>query len=173
MESLFSNKVFNFFRESPSAFPLDFDIWNYVFLFVLKFLGCLGRQLLKVIKCEVCREAIVIPKTISENPNAELTNQKTRGKLIHPNTHLFNMIMHLENYFNKYCYDVDAYNLIIDDMICSYNFSFPCTEHGNSFLSYAMHYYVRMRMRQFTRQLNSNSLKESREKKKQAKFHKH
>ena len=134
--------------------------------------GYLCKQLLRYSKCNVGTDAIRNESSFSQNASAQLVNLKTRGRLIHSNKMFFNMIMALESCFNKNCQLPNVFDQTVDDMLI-YKFSFPCQENASSFLSYAIYYYVRLRMHQFSAQQSTVHPKKSIEKRKQAKFYKH
>ena len=97
---------------------------------------------------------------------------KTRGRLIHANYHFFNLIYHTEKCFAKYANNSKVFDLTVDEVLDTFNFTFPCRDHGADILAYALYYYVRMRMRQFTFQENQKVKRETQVKRKQAKLHK-
>ena len=97
-------------------------------------------------------------------------NLKTKGKLIHPNIMFFNFIKKIEQSFIKNCSSADVFEHIITDIIDDKPIYFPCSTHGQEIISFAVTYYVRMRMRQFSFQENKKKKPENRNKKKIAKF---
>ncbi|XP_060843017.1 uncharacterized protein LOC132924085 [Rhopalosiphum padi] len=134
--------------------------------------GYLSKQLLKYINdCTICKSAFATPQVYSQQLSATLVNMKTKGRLIHPNIFFFNFIQKIEKSFMKHCLSTHVFDLIIDDMINEKHITnFPCVTHGENIISFAVIYYVRMRMRQFTYQENKNKKTENRNKKKVAKF---
>lgn len=132
------------------------------------FSGYLVRQLQKRTKCDICRAALQAKNT--EVPEAELVKLKSRRNLIHCNMKFFKMIDALETCFTKHATSVDVYSKTVDEMLDTYKFSFPCTQHADDILAYSIKYYVTMRMRQFTYQLNVNAEKKCLHTKKLAKF---
>ena len=86
---------------------------------------------------------------------------KTRGALIHANYHFFSLISFVEKCFVKHATDSNVFDLTIDDVLVNYEFHFPCKEHGTELLAYAIFYYIRLRMRQYTYQENHKIKKES------------
>lgn len=88
------------------------------------------------------------------NPEELLVNLKSRGGLIHANEKFFNLILVTEETFKKHQTSPDCFERTLDDILVNHNFDFPCKEHGADILSYALGYYLRMRMLQFTNQLN-------------------
>lgn len=99
-----------------------------------------------------------------------LIDLKTRGGLIHANKHLFNLVSFIESCFVKNSKNSEVFDLTIDDVIENYNFSFPCEIHGAEVLSYAIFYYVRLRMKQFCYQENKKHTTKARMHKKLAKL---
>ncbi|KAF0761696.1 Uncharacterized protein FWK35_00004117, partial [Aphis craccivora] len=66
----------------------------------------------------------------------------------------------IEKSFMKHCSSTHVFDLIIDDIINEKHINnFPCVTHGENIISFAVIYYVRMRMRQFTYQENKNKKK--------------
>jgi len=72
----------------------------------------------------------------------------------------------------KHCSSTHVFDLIIDDMINEKHITnFPCVTHdGENIISFAVIYYTRMRMRQFTYQENKKKKPDNRNQKKVAKF---
>lgn len=64
------------------------------------------------------------------------------------------MICHVEASFAKYSSRVDVFDVTVDEVLDSYTFTFPCKEHASEILSYAIVYYLRLRMRQNAHQEN-------------------
>lgn len=130
--------------------------------------GFISKKMLKHINCETCRASIQFSSSI---PEAELVNLKSKGGLQHPNTMLYTLFYNVETFFRKNINHVDVYEKTINDIISNYNFTFPCQDHKLDILSYCIHYYITMRMRQYVQQTNNNLIKISREKKKQARLY--
>lgn len=126
------------------------------------------KQVLKYVKCELC--ASVITQKECGGPEAEITYLKSRGKLLHPNHYFFMLIRNVEDKFIKHINSPFVFQDIIDELIESHEFTFPCIEHKDDILAFSIRYYINLRMRQFTRQLNRENPKENLKKKKQAKF---
>lgn len=122
--------------------------------------GYLCKQILKKYKsCVSCEEAIKSQST-SPSPVSQLVDMKSRGKLIHADLTFFNLIRQVEACFTKYCSCFDVFDLIVDEVFTTHKFSFPCTQHASEILSYAIVYYIRLRMRQYTYQQNQNMEKQ-------------
>lgn len=60
----------------------------------------------------------------------------------------------METCFAKYASHVDVFDLTVDEVLATYNFTFPCKQHASDILSYALVYYIRLRMRQHAYQQN-------------------
>lgn len=86
---------------------------------------------------------------------------KTRGSLIHANLYFFNLIKYVEQCFSKHASNSNAFDLTVDEVLDNYEFTFRCKDHGSDILSYAVFYYIRLRMRQFTYQENQKIQKQS------------
>lgn len=48
-------------------------------------------------------------------PEVTLTNMKTRGGLIHPSTFSFNLLLTVEESFQKCCNDYDVFQQTVND----------------------------------------------------------
>lgn len=132
--------------------------------------GYLSKQISTKSKCEVCISAFKTEQSFSNIPEAELTNIKSMGKLIHPNYIFYKFISKVEDYFTKNINSPDVYTHTIEDILKNENLNFPCSVHKDDILAYSIRYYLNMRMRQFTRQTNKEKLKENSRKKKVSKF---
>jgi len=78
--------------------------------------GYLCKQMLRYLKCSVCRSAIIQPN-MSFEPVARLTNIKSRGGLLHPNKYFFNFICKIEDLFSKYCKMADVFELVLAKLL--------------------------------------------------------
>ncbi|XP_019700263.2 uncharacterized protein LOC105190339 isoform X2 [Harpegnathos saltator] len=117
-------------------------------------IGYLCKQVLKKYKsCSVCEEAVRL-KTSCGSSESQLVEMKSRGGLIHANLHFFHLIRYIEASFAKYSSRVDVFDVTLDKILDSYTFTFPCKEHASEILSYAIVYYLRLRMRQTAHQEN-------------------
>lgn len=120
--------------------------------------------------CQVCKEALV--KDNASKSEKLLVDMKTRGRLIHANKHFFNLINYVEKCFVKHACNSNVFDLTVDEVLETYEFTFPCKEHGSDILAYSIFYYVRLRMRQFTFQENLKNKKKSVVQRKMAKLNK-
>ena len=107
---------------------------------------------------------------------ANLVNVKSRGGLIHPNVHLFKLFLNLEKHFEKSTKTQEIskfiYNEVVDGFFNENNLlTFPCEIHKEDVISYCMHYYLQMRMRQYVRQVNRDAEKKYQQKKKVSKHY--
>lgn len=57
-----------------------------------KFCTFLSRKLLRRTTCLVWKQGLVSPTQSSERPESAFVNCKTRGKLLHPTTNVFNLV---------------------------------------------------------------------------------
>jgi len=131
----------------------------------------LSKQLLKYINdCDTCKSAFIAPQVYSQQLSATLVNMRTKGRLIHPNIVFFNFIRKIEESFSKNCSSTKVFELVVTDLMNEKTLTFPCSIHGENIIAFAVMYYVRMRMRQFSYQENKNKKLENRNKKKIAKF---
>jgi hypothetical protein len=166
---------FNLFLDDDYNRP---EIINCV---IYQVTGYLSQHILKSVKCDVCKTAFTAD--ITENtesteyspfPPALLTNimlQRSEGRIIHPNLKLYNLIHYLENLFSKYCHRSDVYEMIIEN-IYTPNLSFPCKSHGDKILAQIIQYYILLRMRQYTKKINTEKKYLSQQIKKNSKFYK-
>lgn len=134
------------------------------------FSGYVCKQIEKHFACDTCKIAIRIPKAFSQIPCAEIVNLKSRGFLIHSNINFFLLLREVEGYFSKHVSSPNVYEETVNEMLNNYKFSFPCTEHGSELLSYAITYYLRLRMRQYSQQINKDAKKNKCHKKKASKI---
>jgi len=122
----------------------------------------LSKQVLKnetYKNCSCCTSSIVSGN--GSNSLSQLVNIKTRGGLIHTNIHFFDLIRYVEKCFAENCTFSNVFDVTVDKVLDTYDFTFPCKEHGSEILSYAIFYYLRLRMRQFTFQENQKHKKKS------------
>lgn len=117
-------------------------------------LGYLCKQVLKKFKsCSVCEKAVRL-KSSCKSPESQLVDMKSHGGLIHSNLYFFHLIRHIEASFAKYCSRTDVFDVTLDEVFHTYTFTYPCKEHASEILSYAIVYYLRLRMRQNAHQEN-------------------
>ena len=99
-------------------------------------IGYLCKQVLKKPEyknCPSCKEGLTHCEI--KAPVSQLVDMKSRGRLIHANTHFFNLISYVEKCFSKYARNSRVFNLTIDEVIQNYKFTFPCKQHGADILS--------------------------------------
>ena len=118
--------------------------------------------------CSKCCSAL--KSTETTDPVAKLVNLKSEGRLIYSNLNFFKLISFVESCFAKYASSVNVFEETMEEVCSTYPFSFPCLPHASDVLSYALHYYIRMRMRQYTYQENQKLKKKFVPQKKLAKL---
>jgi len=81
-----------------------------------------------------------------------LTSIKSKGRLIHPNKHIYSFISALEEVFEMFCESFNVFEETVDyflehktDLLTS-----PCESHKSEILTYIITYYLTMRMRQYS-----------------------
>ncbi|XP_074111639.1 uncharacterized protein LOC141535585 [Cotesia typhae] len=126
-------------------------------------------RIYKKTTCEQCRKGI---RDYSVDSNGEniLLNNKCDENFIHPNLNFYNFIKLLEKIFIKHCESLHIYEDVMAEAIASDILKFPCNQHAGELLLSAITYYIRLRMQQYTSQINKNTKKMNQLKKKQAKF---
>ncbi|KAE9540653.1 hypothetical protein AGLY_003898 [Aphis glycines] len=82
-------------------------------------------------------------------------------RLIHPNITFIYFIKNIEQKFEKHCNS--------PYILSEHKLSFPCSIHATDIISFVVVYYIRMRLRQFSKQENHKNKKLNRNKKKIAK----
>ena len=118
--------------------------------------GYVCKQIEKHFPCDTCKKALHAPiAPFSQQSPAEIVNLKSRGALIHPNLHFFRMLQALEECFMKHVLSPDVYKNTVNEMLKNYKFSFLCQKHAKELLAYAIKYYMRMRMRQYSIQIKT------------------
>ncbi|CAI6359121.1 unnamed protein product [Macrosiphum euphorbiae] len=136
--------------------------------------GYVSRKLSNHTKCNNCKMAILKgnSSTISQ---ATLTNMKSKGGLIHPNQGFYNLILAIEDSFEKHCNSEDVFENCVDDVLVGSGHltEFPCSEHKSEIMTYIISYYITMRMRQHTALQNRELKKKSCLLKKKSKLVKH
>lgn len=136
------------------------------------FLGYLIKQVLKKTdwsECDKCKNSLQNHEQ-KKSSITELVDMKTEGGLIYPNMHFFSLIHFVEKSFSKHCKDSNVFDLTVDEVLNNYEFKFPCKVHGSDILAYAIFYYIRLRMRQFTYQENLKIKKVASKERKMAKL---
>lgn len=110
-------------------------------------LGYLCKPVLKVYKCIICQEAVKSDSAATSSVS-QLVDIKSKGGLIYANLRIFYLIRHIEACFIKYASQQDVFDCTLDEVLSTYNFTFPCKEQASDILSYAIVYYIRLQMRQ-------------------------
>lgn len=122
--------------------------------------GILCHSLIESTSCEDCINAIT-SNGDSNHPAAALSDIKASfecGDIVHPNPRFFSTIYDIELLFQKYERSPDVYELVTKEAT-KFVFSFACPVHAESVLSYSIHYYLGMRMRDYAIQENAECLK--------------
>ena len=130
--------------------------------------GFLCRKLgKKYNSCEICKSVFATQPAKATIPQALLVNIKSKGKLIHPSTILYNLFVETEKYFQEAIASGDCfiYDMIIDNLLRNYKFHFPCNTHKEDVIADCIYYYISMRMRQYVNIQNMNIVKQNRKKK--------
>lgn len=137
--------------------------------------GYLCRRLLKTTKCETCLSSFLTNLDTFNLAVAELVSMKTKVFLLNCNIYLYDIFLNAEKFFVKNVIYSDCYEKTLTDIIINVNLKFPCNEHKSNVLASYLHYYIRMRMRQYEREQNRSCKKKSRDKKKNLNYmlHKH
>jgi hypothetical protein len=98
-------------------------------------------------------------------------NIKNRGRLTYPNSSLYDLLSITEYYFEKNSELPDVYWATVDNVLSSYELTFPCSDHKDDLIAQILHYYLLMRMRQHCKQKNLSYGKKTKEKRKESKLH--
>lgn len=136
--------------------------------------GFICRVLRKRFTCQTCLEGLQYSKnSVKNNSLTALIDVKTRGYLIYANINLFNLLNFVNKYFAENFYTSSSiYEDTISYVIENYNFTFPCNDHKSDVLSFILHYFVWLRMIQFTNTSNKNVTKNTTAKRKLSKLQK-
>ncbi|XP_018368191.1 PREDICTED: uncharacterized protein LOC108764431 [Trachymyrmex cornetzi] len=129
----------------------------------------IAKKMIKRTDCSTCKTAFI--QLANSTPEAELVNLKSQGRPIHPNHMLYALFQTTEYYFRKNLHVFNIYEQTIDDVINNYIITFPCNDHKLDVTSYCIYYYVTMRMRQYSRQINNDLPKKTCKRKKQARLY--
>lgn len=134
------------------------------------------------LKCAECRKTF---QTVEKNtilPVAELTNIRNRGKLIYPSETLYLTFKEIEKLFCEHVESGGSYQKVINDILTKKDeegnnvvkLQFTCKKEGHKedAMARAIHYYLFLRMAQYSRDDNRNQPKDSNKIKKQAKLQK-
>ncbi|KAE9522841.1 hypothetical protein AGLY_016758, partial [Aphis glycines] len=105
-------------------------------------------------------------------PEAALTNLKSKGFLIHPNYTVFKLVSAIEEGFVKYCNVPEVFDKTVHFLLQHHQklLKFPCVEHESEMITSIVQFYITMRMKQYTRNLNRETKKLSSKKKKLSNF---
>src|SRR5699024_11047967 len=103
--------------------------------------GYLCKLIKKFAKCETCLNSLSTPEEYSREAVSQLTNIKTMGGLIHPNINFFNMIWDIEVAYEKFAKQVDVLDKTMDHIMQHSCFTFPCVQHKDEIITYAVKYY--------------------------------
>lgn len=126
--------------------------------------GYVTKQILRKTNCSACIS--YFKSGDANHPCAELVNLKTNGKLIYPNTALFEFLNTVEHSFGKHCNDFNAFENVIEEITeNNFNFKFSCSSHSAEVTTKVIVYFLQMRMRQHSYQETIKLKKISREKK--------
>lgn len=143
-------------------------------LAVYNLCGSLCHKMLKrKIHCQNCKGAFSnrIENLIEGLEEASYVTENSLRGLIHPNIHLFNFCVSLENMFawriEKQMFGSMFGNICKE--LSDANCTFPCKEHGSEMLATIAYDYLIMRMRQFARFYKKLQDSSSKEKRKSAK----
>ncbi|XP_077535872.1 uncharacterized protein LOC144148165 [Haemaphysalis longicornis] len=156
--------------ECEDVFDHDYCDANVVDCIIYYVTGFVSRKLANKTSCVVCKEALKGHRGFSKAAEAELVNCKTRGRLTHPNAHLFQLFRNIEEEFAKYADQRDVYNKTTDAVLAHFKFTFPCNFHKEDILAKLLHYYVCLRMRQYCKQLRAKNEKKSQDLRKLSKL---
>lgn len=131
--------------------------------------GYVSKKIAKNTSCLTCLSALKCDDKFVDLPEAEFTNLKSKGGLTHPNLHLFQFLIKIEECFAKHCKQKNVFDLTVEDAL-NISFSFPCFEHKNIIVTSILTNFIVMRMRHYAVQDNRQEIKKSRQKKKIAKL---
>nr|XP_050038389.1 uncharacterized protein LOC126535622 [Dermacentor andersoni] len=154
--------------ECDEVFEYDNNDASVVECIIYYVTGFVSRKIFNQTSCTTCKKALEGQKGSSKVPEAELVNCKTRGRLTHPNMHLYRLFMEAEEHFSKYANLGDAYDKTIDAVL--EKFTFPCTIHRKDILAKLLHYYISLRMRQYCRQLKRKHVEKGQDLRKMSKL---
>ncbi|XP_072145361.1 uncharacterized protein [Dermacentor andersoni] len=156
--------------ECDEVFEYDNNDASVVECIIYYVTGFVSRKIFNQTSCTTCKKALEGQKGSSKVPEAELVNCKTRGRLTHPNMHLYRLFMEAEEHFSKYANLGDAYDKTIDAVLENFTFTFPCTIHKEDILAKLLHYYISLRMRQYCRQLKRKHVEKGQDLRKMSKL---
>lgn len=110
---------------------------------VLAYCTILCRKLLRHRTCLAWKQGLVSLTQSSES----FVNCKTRGKLLHLTTNVFNLVSSTE----KHSESTFAYEQTLDEVMDTFHLSFHCATHKID-ITAVLHYYISVRMRQYCKQ---------------------
>lgn len=150
----------------------DYSLPEVINCVIYCFRGHVSHQVSKLVKCEVCKNALLNPVEYCNQPAAMLANSIQNPKsFAHPNLNLYNFIMSLEELFAKHCSSPYVFEEILNAALERELFTFPCVTHMHDVIPYIVQFYIQTRMRQYCRKINSDQKKNNQQKKKNAKFY--
>lgn len=127
-------------------------------------IGFLCKSIEKYSDCELCLKAIKYNAKFSNHPSAHFANLKAQqtstGIIVHPHAEFFSMIWDVETTFHKYQKSPNVYSLTAE-AVSKMPLKFPCSVHATDIVSFAITYYLKMRINQYISQENSNVVKTS------------
>lgn len=147
--------------------PPPSEVIDCIMFYVTEFI-C--NKVLIANNCQVCLDDVKNPNPNVSDPRTKLLQIKYPHNFVHPNETLFTFVCQLEELFKLHCMTTSVYEKVIEGMIERNLLSFPCETHGPELLSDVVHYYIRLRMHNFTMTLNRDNLKSSQIKKKRQNF---
>lgn len=130
----------------------------------------MARRVSNKTKCKLCLSGIT--NNDSTNlPAAKLTNLKSRGYLIQPDSGFYILLRQIEDSFALNAQRPNAFDDTIDHFFNkNYLVPFPCNEHKHEIIQFIFVSYLTMRMRQFTWMSNKQSKSTNKVKKKLSKL---
>lgn len=134
--------------------------------------GFVCRKYYKQTNCVHCQEAFSsrYENIISGCHESQLVALKSQGGLTHPNLHLVRMFQKIEKHFQNHLQSGNIYHEVIKELSEGPELlTFPCEEHMDTVVP-SVHYYLLLRMRQFSKLKNKEDKKQSRNQKKNSKI---
>ena len=92
------------------------------------FTGYVCKKALQMFDCKCCKNALT---TQESYPVSQCVDLKSKGKLIHANLKFFDLINKVEKCFAKHVTSPNVFDLTMDEILSTYNFTFPCKEHAS------------------------------------------
>lgn len=105
-------------------------------------------------------------------PEAALRNLKSKRFLIHPNDIVFKLVSAIEEGFVQFCDVPEVFDKTVNFLLQHHQklLKFPCVVHESEMVTFIVQFYITMRMKQYTRNLNRETKKLSSKKKKLSKL---